>query len=196
MALRRLVGFSGVCVSRELWAHRDRAFGALGRTCPSPPGASCMEKKKSQIPGSICWSHFYTHSNPKFFSRGMLWIIQREKGRDHSRTGQGRRATGRLQHAWAVRGPFQKRLCLHARTQPRQRVAEWGSSFTKIFINSSKPRLIVVQPALYQFSNLFLPTKPLPLAPVTQKSWSQPSAWVAIYWDIWSSFVIVEMDIV
>lgn len=46
MALRRLVGFSGVCVSRELWAHRDRAFGALGRTCPSPPGASCMEKKK------------------------------------------------------------------------------------------------------------------------------------------------------
>lgn len=93
MVLCRPAGSFGVWEAQELWAHRDKAFNALGPTCQSPPQARCMEKKNYQgqyadhmfilllqipkFPCEICWELFRV-KRQRLFSN---WL-----GKDHMGT--------------------------------------------------------------------------------------------------------------
>lgn len=159
MALCRPAGSCGVWEAQELWATREKVFRALGPAGQSPPGAGCMGRKKyqSQYADHIFTLLAQTH-------RRLAGNYLERKGRDDSLSGQRR----------TTRGGRSRSLSEHFGGPVCYRDRWWGSLFSEIFMNASKPRSIVTQPASRQLPPSSNQTTTF--APLMQKSWGQPSA--------------------
>lgn len=117
MARGCLAGSLGVCVAQELWVHRDRAFSALGPTYQSTPGGWLFRKNKIKYQGQYADYIFVLLTQLQNCPHGSCWkIFRRKKGRDCSRSSQGRKTAEGVRHVQEPGVSPQESLPVHQDT--------------------------------------------------------------------------------
>lgn len=149
---------------------RLRSYGQPEKRC-----SVHLAQLVSHLLGPVAWEEKNTRANmlttflhsslkPKNFHRRLAGNYLERKGRDDSLSGQRRTTRGGSSRSLSEH--FGGPVCYRDRT--------WGSLFSEISMNASKPRSIVTQPASRQFPPSSNQTTTF--APLMQKSWGQPSA--------------------
>lgn len=129
-------------MAQELWVHRDRAFSALGPTYQSTPGGWLFRKNKIKYQGQYADYIFVLLTQLQNCPHGSCWkIFRRKKGRDCSRSSQGRKTAEGVRHVQEPGvSPQEESACAPGHCSHRGWLG-WDSNFSEMSTNLSPPKL-------------------------------------------------------